>query len=234
MPLPSAHGELPGQMYERLRELIIRGRLPAGARAVEAEIAVRFGVSRTPVREALARLHHEGYLAAKNLGRRTQLIVAPLTIEQMRELWRVIGALEGLVIEFVSCLGAARRRQIARELEELNDALERVSAARPRNADDVFDAQIKFHERFISEYDGPVVLSLYRTVRPQVERYEWAYGAESEAELAPSAGEHRKIIDAVRSGDAHRARAAVEAHWANALTRTSAVISRILGKPRAP
>ena len=46
----------PQQVYERLRELIIDGRLAPGARIVETDVAARLGVSRTPVRGALQRL----------------------------------------------------------------------------------------------------------------------------------------------------------------------------------
>jgi len=73
------HGELADRTYRQLRELIVRGRLPPGARAMETELAKRFGVSRTPVRESLARLAQEGVALT--------LIVHPNVIDQ-RIQWR--------------------------------------------------------------------------------------------------------------------------------------------------
>ena len=65
------YGELPDRIYTTLREQIIRGRLAPDLRLVEVDLASRFAVSRTPVREALARLVREGYVVALGPGRRT-------------------------------------------------------------------------------------------------------------------------------------------------------------------
>ena len=56
------HGSRPEQVYVRLRDLIVQGLLSPGSRIIETEIASRLGVSRTPVREAMRRLHTEGLL----------------------------------------------------------------------------------------------------------------------------------------------------------------------------
>src|SRR5258705_8717864 len=58
--------------YRRLRELIVGGRLAAGARLIETELAGRLGVSRTPVRAALLRLAQEGYILSPGAGRRAR------------------------------------------------------------------------------------------------------------------------------------------------------------------
>ena len=54
------------------------------------------------VREALARLIHERYVVPASSGRRTQLVVAPFTIDDVRELWGIIGALEGYAVAIVA------------------------------------------------------------------------------------------------------------------------------------
>ena len=230
----SSHGQLPARAYERLRDLIVRGRLPAGARVVEAEAALMLGASRTPIREALVRLLQEGYLVAPVGGGRTQLVVAPLSLERMRELWSVIGALEGLAIEAIDRLPLDRRLPMANDMERLNRALRDASAQAPADVDALFEVQTSFHERFVTECAGPLLLAMYRSVRPHVERYEyWAYGAFEGRDLGPSTREHGAIIEAVRSGDARGAREAVETHWRNAAMRTARVVERAESSPDA-
>src|SRR6478672_9936126 len=86
----------PQQVYERLRELIVDGRLAPGTRIVETEVAERLGVSRTPVRGALQRLQQEGYVVDSPTLQQTRPTVAPLTSEDAHELFLLVGALEGL------------------------------------------------------------------------------------------------------------------------------------------
>src|SRR5689334_4171978 len=81
-------------VYERLRELIVRGRLPPGERVTETDVAQRLSVSRTPAREALRRLQGDGLLVATGGGRGAQvrLAVAPITRAGVEELYQLAGA----------------------------------------------------------------------------------------------------------------------------------------------
>lgn len=221
------HGLLPTHTYESLRDLIIRGRFAAGYRVVEAEMAQRFGVSRTPIREALARLVQEGYLAPVSNGARTELIVAPLSGASIRELWGMIGALEGYAIESVASLPDIRRHALADDLKRLNLELREASSARPRDPDRLFELQTAFHVRFVNEVAGPRLHAAYESVRLHVQRYEWIYGTRASADYEPSTSEHRRIIEAIRAGDPGEAKNAVESHWKNAAKRTVTVIEQI-------
>lgn len=225
------HGLLPAHTFESLRDLIIRGRFPAGYRMVEAEIAARFGVSRTPVREALAKLVQEGYLIPASEGRRTELKVAPLSADGVRDLWGMIGALEAHSVETVSSLPDIRRQQVAHDLMRLNLELRIASNERPRNPDRLFELQTAFHARFVYEVSGPLLRTVYDGVRQHVQRYEWVYGTQANAEYEPSTSEHGKIIRAIEHGDPVAARNALVSHWRNAAKRTIAVIEGIPAKP---
>ncbi|MEO8577113.1 MAG: GntR family transcriptional regulator [Gemmatimonadales bacterium] len=228
----SAHGSIPERTYERLRDLIIRGRIPAGARVVEAEVALQFGVSRTPVREALARLIHERYLVPTSTGRRTQLVVAHFTSDDVRELWGIIGALESYAVARVTALSEPKRTVIADDLRELNLDLKAESQSRPRDPDKLFELQTAFHLRFVYETAGSHLRSIYDAVRPQVQRYEWIYGTRSESQYQPSTNEHMRIIAAIRLGDAAAAQASVVSHWRKAAVRTAKVIEELSRQPR--
>ena len=221
-----SHGELPERTYVKLRDLIIRGRLAPGERAVETELARRFGISRTPLRESLARLTREGYLVSATRGRRKELVVAPLDPAAVTELWGIIGALEGFAIQAVGSMSSEERATLVPELERLNADLVEASTARPRDNDVVFELQSAFHVCFMDRCAGPHLRSLYDSVRPHVQRYEWAYGTQSDAPYAPSIAEHREIIATIVDGDARAARAALERHWARGAERTTALIAR--------
>ncbi len=211
--------------------MIIRGRMPSGTRVVEAEIAVRFGVSRTPVREALARLILEHYLKPVSDGRRTEVVVAPFTVEDVRELWGMIGALESHAVAEVASLPADHRLKIAGHLKELNTRLKEAGSARPRDPDELFELQTAFHLRFVHEMAGSHLRRVYDSIRPNVQRYEWIYGTRNEAEYEPSTTEHLRIIAAIRAGDPEQARNAVIMHWEKAAARTIAIIGAL---PKGP
>jgi len=224
------HGMLPEHTYERLRDLIVRGRIPPGARVREAETALRFGVSRTPVREALLRLLHERYLIPASAGRRTELIAAPFNSSDIRELWGIIGALESVAVAVVASFAKPQRTALAADLQQLNSELMKAAATRPRNPDRLFELQSAFHFRFVEEGSGPHLRTIYESLRPQVQRYEWIYGTRADAEYEPSTAEHIRIIAAIRDGEVELARIAVIAHWDKAAKRTARVIDSVGAK----
>jgi DNA-binding GntR family transcriptional regulator len=220
------YGELPDRIYESLKEEIIRGRLTPGARLVEADLALRFAVSRTPVREVLARLVRDSYVVTDGSDRRTRFIVAPLTTKAITELWGIMGALEGLALQAVPNLGAERRMELVRELEALNRELGVAAAERPRDVDRVGELMSEFHVCFMRQCAGPVLQHLYDGVRSHVQRYEWAYGAHFMASHSPSVAEHRGIIAAIAEGDAQKAKERIEKHWSKGAKRTIALIGQ--------
>src|SRR5512142_3423803 len=101
-------------VYEHLRERIVTLKLAPGAPLVEVEICARLRVSRTPVRSAIERLHEEGLVrmtGTRTLGR---AVVAPLTLEDMRELFLLVGALDGVAARLAAGLTGAARARLAR------------------------------------------------------------------------------------------------------------------------
>src|SRR5512134_2475327 len=84
---------LPAAIADRLRELIIQGDLAPGARLNERQLCERMDVSRTPLREALRLLAHEGLVAMiPNRG----AFVAHMSPEAVRQSFEIMGALEAL------------------------------------------------------------------------------------------------------------------------------------------
>ncbi|MEO1602427.1 MAG: GntR family transcriptional regulator, partial [Pseudomonadota bacterium] len=98
---PITQPTLNEQLVTRLRQLIVDGELAPGAKVNEQALAERFGVSRTPLREAIRMLAAEGLVV---LTPRRGAAVAPITREDLEEAFPVLGALEALAGE----LAAAR------------------------------------------------------------------------------------------------------------------------------
>ena len=188
--------------FQELRELIVRGNLPPGAWIVEAEIAERLGLSRTPIRGALQWLHREGYVVEHKGNRKARIVVAPLTREDARELYLIVGHLEALAGTLAVTLPAATRAKLADELAALNEQLNVIASQRPVDPRRVFDLDKEFHARIIEAGAGKRLAALHNSVRPQVERYWRLYASSIISELHVSVSEHNDIVRAIRKGDA--------------------------------
>lgn len=211
-------------VYEKLRNLIIRGRLAPGARLVENDIADRMGVSRTPAREAIIRLHREGFLIATATTRRTELVVAPMTLEDLEDLYRIMGALEGAAVLGITRLEASQKTKLIEELERIEDKFEDAGSKKKIAFEKLFELHNAFHERLVEATAGKRLRSMIETVRPQVERYEWVYAPLVGPGYDETFAEHQAIIRSLRDKTGARAQAAVIANWERGGERLARVI----------
>ncbi|MGE0439453.1 MAG: GntR family transcriptional regulator [Gemmatimonadales bacterium] len=217
----------PKQVYEQLRGLIVTGRLAPGSRLVETDIANRFGVSRTPVRGALQRLQQEGYIVDSPSMRQSRPTVAPLTGNDARELFDIVGQLEAIAAANAAELPPTQRQTLVKELTSVNNDF-RKAAQNPRpDHNRLWDLDEAFHERCVEVAGGPRLRLLHASVKPQAERYERLYVSYLAGEIATSVAEHEEIIGAIAAGDAARAKGAVEQNWHNAAERLGRVIERV-------
>ncbi len=218
--------------YEQLYELIVYGRLPPGARIAEGPLAEALGVSRTPVREALQRLRQVGLLieVGGGSGLRGRLAVAPLQRERMEELFALAGAIEALAVRGLSKVEAAQREELARRLEKIEHAFH-AEARRPTPEHDrLFELHQAFHRALVEAAAGPETRAVLRTIKPQLDRYEWFYAPMAGPDFTPTRREHAAIVEAVRHGNAHELEHAVRANWLNAAQRLGPLIGRFDGQ----
>ena len=211
--------------YQALRLVIVSGQLPPGSRISERLIADRLGLSRTPVRSALHRLEQEGFVAANGRGRERRLIVAPLTMDDGREVMFIVGHLEGLAARTAALLPAARRREIVKSLREANAELA-AEAHKPGDADRFFELDHAFHNRYVDDVVGPRLLTLHRAIKPQSDRYSRLYVSVLLDQVATSVKEHEKIAASIAKGDADAAQRAAETNWHNAAERLTRIIAK--------
>jgi DNA-binding GntR family transcriptional regulator len=210
--------------YERLRELIVWGRLAPGSRIIERDISERLGVSRTPVRAAFQRLQQEGYVILSDPDKDQRLTVAPLTQDDARELFSIVGQVEGLAARGASELPPPRRTALVRLMRASNKALR--DAARERRPDplQLFDADAEFHRAYVEAGSGPRLLALYNAIKPQAERYLRLYVSALLDEIATSVEEHDLITQRIEEGKPAAAEQAVDTNWRNAGLRLQQVI----------
>jgi DNA-binding GntR family transcriptional regulator len=213
--------------YEKLRDRIVHGRLAPGSRVVEADVAQRLGISRTPVRSALHRLQQEGYVVASRSARQSRLTVAPLTKEDARELYWIVGHIEGLAARLLAGRPAEVRARTVAQLCAINDQLNELARARRSDPGRIFELDMNFHLRLVEASAGPRLLALHAAIKPQAERYWRLYASAIIDELGSSVSEHLEIIDAIRRGDAEAAEQAVRANWENGSERLAQVIDSL-------
>ena len=210
--------------FQALRLVIVSGQLPPGSRISERLIAERLGLSRTPVRSALHRLEQEGLVVANGHGRERRLIVAPLTMDDGREVMFIVGHLDGLAARTAALLPAARRREIVKGLREANAELAAESHAGDPNR--FFDLDHVFHSRYVDGVVGPRLLALHRAIKPQSDRYSRLYVSVLLDQVATSVKEHEKIAASIAKGDADAAQHAAETNWRNAAERLTRIIAK--------
>jgi len=212
------------RVYLRLRELIIRGRLAPGTRIIETELADRMDVSRTPVRSALQRLNQEGYVVTQDGMRQTRLSVSPLTQDDAREIFGIVGEVEGLAARLLCRKDEEARARTCAQLQAVDHELLEAAGATPPQVERIFDLFTRFHRTYVEAGAGPRLLSLHVVVKPQADRYRRLYSSTQAGRIEASMEEHRAIVAAIAAGDEERAHSAVRVNWSNAAERLAGAI----------
>lgn len=201
--------------YASLREEILGWRLLPGTPLSEIELAERLGVSRTPLRAALARLALEG-LVDTSRGRTG--VVSDVSAGSIRELFELREALE---------VQAARLAARRRDREVFAQLAERFAAA-----SELHDHRVDDYYGLVAEFDQAVDAALgnssYRSaldgVRLHLARAR-RIATDHPERLLKSAEEHRLICAAIRDGDAALAASATTVHLKASLTTILATLS---------
>jgi DNA-binding GntR family transcriptional regulator len=188
------------QIRDEILSRLVRGDFPVGGRINEGQLADDLGVSRTPLREALANLAQEGVLELRpNRG----YWLSPLTAVEVRETYPVIGALEVLALRSSSPTDLVAA---APSLLAMADAM---ASLRPEEAAGVDDS---WHDNLLRYCPNQRLLQLIRNQKTVVHRYESAYFF-AKGRIAESAAQHRRIAEALQAGDIDRAAAELRDNW---------------------
>jgi len=193
-----------GLVAERLRAQIVAGELPAGSKLRQVEIARRFGVSTTPVREALAALQREGLVRLH--PQRGAVVFVP-TVSDLHEHYEIRAALESLA--------ASRTAERFQEpwVAPLEALLDEMSTGPP--AARYIELNQDFHTQLYERCGRPRLVEMIAGLRDASSAYLHIYRAADDFPATRLDQEHRAILAACVARDPRRAAAATREHLEN-------------------
>ena len=190
--------------YTLILEAIDVGVYKPGDRLVESDLAEKFGMSRTPIREALQRLETQSLLARD--GR--SLIVNSLDHNQMAELYVVRSELEGLAARLAARHATQEEVQVLRDMVEEDQARVHDPAALARS-------NRRFHKQIhLASHNRYLVQQLDLVHRSMALMATTSIAVEGRGE--DTLVEHQAIVDAISAGDGDAADEALRAHISTA------------------
>ncbi len=190
------------RVYAQLKELAIRFELRPGDRVNEVELAKQFGVSRTPLREALNRLVSDGFLtfvAGKGFFRRS------LDVKEIFDLYEMRQKLEMGLAEL------AVERATEAQIQAIRDFLAVSIKEDPsRTVDELVALDEEFHQRMAALSGNLEMQHTLRTINARIRFIRWVNMENGRRRLTQ--GEHGAILEAVARRDAGQARTLLQAH----------------------
>jgi DNA-binding GntR family transcriptional regulator len=190
------HQTLREKILESIRDAILRGVLKPGEKVAEPELAERFGISRTPIREAFRQLESEGYLTVIP---RKGAVVTALSERDVEEFYSIKSILEGYAARM------AAEKLNAKDLERLETINERLQQlANEGDVKTFFRVHNEFHELFIRAAGNEKLFELIGQLLLKFNRLRIASLA-LPGRMQTSVQEHRKILEAFRNKDGEQA-----------------------------
>jgi len=192
---------------EALRSAITSGQLRPGDHLGEVDLATNLGVSRGTVREALRHLQQEGLVSAGNRG---MLRVNAISAKEIRELFRVRAALEGLAVAEI--IESPRRDAAVRSLRQALDRL------RDDGGDDFaagLEADLGFHLLLCQLSENSMLVEAWRYLEGRI-RVTIMNCESADRPSMMTRHRHVPIVDMIEKGDVAAARTVVEQHMAAA------------------
>jgi DNA-binding GntR family transcriptional regulator len=193
-----------GLVAERLRAQIVAGELPAGTKLRQVEIARRFDVSTTPVREALAALQREGLVRLH--PQRGAVVFLP-SVQDLREHYEIRAALESLAA------GRTAERFQEEWVEPLETLLREMRGGPP--AARYIELNQRFHTQLYEHSDRPRLVEMIAALRDASSAYLHIYRAADDFPVKRLDAEHHRILQACVAREPLEAAAATREHLEN-------------------
>ena len=196
---------------ERLREQIFSHELAPGSWLDEQSLAIAFGISRTPMREAIKVLASEGLVTTKmNKG----AYVTEVDLRDLEQIFTVLSLLEGQAAKETAI--KASEAQLT-QLDNLHHRLEKAAA--DRDAEQFFEINVKFHE-LIQEIAGNKWMNGVIEDLRKVLKLQRRDSLTKSGRLLSSLVEHREVLQAILKRDPQAAELAMRKHLTRGLEAT--------------
>lgn len=193
---------LAAALHKRLEAEIAAGRIEPGSRLDEQEIAERHGCSRTPVREAFRLLAADRLVELRG---RQGAVVRSIGVQQLIEMFQVMGELEGL------CARLAARRITPAQADTLRAIHARLSAIGEADIDAFYDVNQEFHEAIYEAAANAFLAEETRRLRNRVAAYRRRV-THMPKRVDDTLAEHQAVMDAIFAHDPEAAHRAMRAH----------------------
>lgn len=206
------------KLKDSLEEDIINGRLLPGEQLDHDALAQQYGVSRTPIREAVQQLVVSGLVTVKP---KKGTFVARVGFDQLIEMFEVMAELEGM------CGRLAARRIQPSELEALRAALKRCQdPAVMADPDDYYYENEEFHSCIYTASHNTFLAAETRQLKQRLKPYR-RLQLQARNRVSTSVEEHRKIFEAIESGNEQEAERCLKEHVLIQGTRFSDFVSQV-------
>lgn len=180
------------QSYEILRDKILNGDLPAGTKIVEEKIAAELGVSRTPIRESIRKLEHEGLIVNKNVVKPTE--------KDLRNMFQVRILLEGYSAQ---CAASYLKEN------EMDSLYECVKIGRTGKIAEIMRANERFHEIIVNASNNPVMIDIIDRMQSMIYLFRKTVVYYNRPHLID---EHEQIYEAIKARDGQKAELLMKNH----------------------
>ncbi len=190
-------------LSEKIEEKILTGEYPPGTRLDEQELADRFEVSRTPIREVLIYLASTGLIEIRP---RRGAVVPELDAEKLSEMFEVMAELEAL------CGRLAARRMTLDELERLKESLAQCQHyGEVSDIEKYYLANETFHQTIYDGSHNGFLVDQVKTLQKRLRPYR-RLQLRVRHRLTESFKEHQQIVEAITAGEADKAAGLIRAH----------------------
>jgi DNA-binding GntR family transcriptional regulator len=193
--------------YNYMKQMIVSGKLKAGERIIERELAAQLRISRTPVREALFRLESQGFV--KTIPRKG-VIVASFSPEQVLEVFTILSVLSGLAVKLAAQkMDMEQKRTLDSMIREIEDVLNGKTTDK-----EIGEFHINIIDTIAKAAKSPklheLISGLFEYIRAFAQIGQQQPGRQKE-----SLKEHHSIALAVRNGEAELAENLAKVHIEN-------------------
>jgi phosphonate utilization transcriptional regulator len=201
---------LPSLVHAEIEQLILRGELAIGTHVNESELALRFGTSRGPIREALRALEESGLVRSeKHRG----VFVREISVAEADEIYDVREALDQLIGQRVA------ERATAQQLSALKEAIAELEEA--TSAQDIkryHALNLKFHDMLVDYAGNTRLTECYRLLTKELLLFRLR-GLQDGGGFAVSNTEHKAVVKAIAARESVRAGKLLRQHAAKSRAR---------------
>jgi DNA-binding GntR family transcriptional regulator len=194
-------------IYNYLKDGIVRGNIKSGQRVIEKEIASHFGVSTTPVREAVLRLGAEGYI---DIDSHRKAIVKEVSFEELKNIFQVLAAIDQLAADQV--IDHIQPESVYL-LEKMTVNMKRF--CKPATVEKYLEANVAIHNKIWESLQNKVLEKTLLFVHGQLLRYNHARNItfQKPGVLEDSMKDHEKILEALKDRNKKELRRIQKKHW---------------------